>query len=291
MSSIDISPLRYPGGKGSLAPFFGRVLAEQSEPCRVFVEPFAGGAGAALRLLVEGSVESVVLNDMDPAIAAFWRALVTRNEEFADLVETTDITIEAWHRWHAIHLDRANSASDLELGFATFFLNRTNRSGILDARPIGGLSQAGNWKLDARFNRVALAARIRAIGRVVDRITVTQQDGAILVASLRGPGTFIFADPPYLAKGSDLYLNAMTWADHTTLADEFAKSPVRWLVSYDRDDRVHDLYRAFRRAEFSLAHTAARPHVGREFAVFGDEVEINSLDGLGRKAVFISSRL
>jgi len=150
MTSPEISPLRYPGGKGSFAPFFRRLLTAQDEPCEVFVEPFAGGAGAALRLLVDGAVESVVLNDMDPAMAAFWRAVVNHNTDFARLVETTPISIEAWHRHHEIHARRATSTDDLELGFSTFFLNRTNRSGIVGARPIGGLGQGGAWKLDAR---------------------------------------------------------------------------------------------------------------------------------------------
>ncbi|MGD0407976.1 MAG: DNA adenine methylase [Candidatus Limnocylindrales bacterium] len=287
MTSPEISPLRYPGGKGSLAPFFRRLLTAQDEPCEVFVEPFAGGAGAALRLLVDGAVESVVLNDLDPAMAAFWRAVVNHNTDFARLVETTPISIEAWHRHHEVHARRATSTDDLELGFSTFFLNRTNRSGIVNARPIGGLGQGGAWKLDARFNRQTLAARIRTIGAHKDRITVCQEDGAALVGRLSRPKVFIYADPPYLVNGADLYLNAMTWGDHSALAGAFARASGRWMVTYDRDDRVSRLYPTFRRAEFSIGHTAGRPHVGREYAVFGDRLQVPNLDGLGRDGVFV----
>jgi DNA adenine methylase len=288
MTSHEISPLRYPGGKGSLAPFFGRLLAAQRQRCEVFVEPFAGGAGAALRLLADGHVESVVLNDLDAGIAALWRSLFGRTGEFAQLIETADISIEAWNRQRAIYTQRSDATDDLELGFATFFLNRTNRSGILGARPIGGLAQARNWKLDARFNRASLAARVRRLGHFADRVTVTQKDGVALVADHLAAGTFIYADPPYLTQGSELYLDAMTWESHQSLAGALARSRGLWLVTYDHDERVHALYPRNRRAEFDIAHTAAKPHVGREYAVFGARVEVASLDGLGRHANFVS---
>lgn len=282
------SPLRYPGGKGSLAPYFKALLAAQPEPCETFVEPFAGGAGAALRLLIDDTVERIVLNDIDPAIAAMWRAMVNDSERFARLIETAPITIDDWRAHKATHAKRSDgSVSDLELGFSTFYLNRTNRSGIIDAWPIGGLAQAGAWKLDCRFNRASLAAKVRLIGQLQHRITITQEDGAELVRRLSDPTTFIYADPPYLVKGSDLYLNAMTWADHCGLADVFAASSAPWLITYDRDPRIRELYPTFRTAEFSIGHTAGKPHVGKEFAVFGPGVVTPSLVGLGRDGRFV----
>lgn len=287
MTSPEISPLRYPGGKGSLAPFFGSLIAAQGQPCKVFVEPFAGGAGAALKLLVDGSAETVVLNDLDAGVAAFWRSVFDHTEELAQLIETSPTTIEAWHRHRATYVARSSEMDDLALGFATFFLNRTNRSGILGARPIGGLAQAGDWKLDCRFNRSALAARIRRLGGYRDRVTVTQKDAVTLVPDYLAPGTFIYADPPYLAKGAELYLNAMNWDDHLALAGALAGSRGMWMVTYDHDDRVSTLYPKSRRAEFALAHTAARPHVGKEYAVFADRLKIANLDGLGHDGVFV----
>lgn len=272
-----------------MATYFKTLLAAQPKRCETFVEPFAGGGGAALRLLVDGSVERIVLNDMDPAIAAMWRAIVNSNEEFARLIETTPITIEAWHEHRATHMRRTNgSDSDLDIGFATFFLNRTNRSGIVGARPIGGLAQKGAWKLDARFNRETLAGRVRLIGAFEDRITITQEDGAQVLQSMADPSTFIYADPPYLVKGSDLYLNAMTWADHLRVARAFATSTARWLITYDQDARVRALYPSFRTAEFSIGHTAGKPHVGKELAVFGPGVVVPTLTGLGRNGSFVA---
>lgn len=288
VTSPEISPLRYPGGKGHLAPFFTSLLAAQAHSTKVFVEPFAGGAGAALTLLAQGNANSVVLNDLDPGIAALWRSIFGNSEDFARLIETEPITIEAWRKHHATYLARHDNRDDLALGFATFFLNRTNRSGILNAWPIGGLAQAGDWKLDCRFNRENLAARVRRLGDWRDRVTVTQKDAIALLPDYMAPGSFIYADPPYLTKGADLYLNVMTWEDHRALANALCGSRGMWMVTYDHDERVGDLYPSFRRAEFGLAHAAGRSHVGKEYAVFADRLEVRSLDRLGRNATFVS---
>lgn len=288
MTSHEISPLRYPGGKGGLAPFLGRLLESQERPSEVYVEPFAGGAGAAMRLLYDEYVCEVVLNDLDAGIAAFWRSVFAHTEDLAKLIETADVSIDAWHQQHDVYKLRSAKPDDLELGFATFFLNRTNRSGILNARPIGGLGQTGVWKIDARFNRSALATRVRTLGRYRSRVTVAEEDGVDLVSRYLDKRHFVYADPPYLVRGSDLYLNTLTWGDHQRLARVLSRSRGRWMVTYDHDARVRDLYPKHRRAEFALAHTAARPHVGREYAVFADRVQIHSLDGLGHDAAFAS---
>lgn len=288
MSSHEISPLRYPGGKGSLAPFLGRLIQGQRRRPETYVEPFAGGAGAALRLLYDEYIDQIVLNDLDPGVAAFWRSVFTATEDLARMIEKADVTIAAWHLHHATYQARAESEDDLRLGFATFFLNRTNRSGILNARPIGGLQQTGAWKIDARFNREALAWRVRELGNYRNRVTIAEEDGVRLVERFLDKEHFVYADPPYLQRGSDLYLNALTWEDHQRLAKALRGARSRWMVTYDDDPRVHALYPSQRRAIFSIAHTAAEPHVGREVAVFGNAVDLGGLVGLGRQAEFVA---
>ena len=64
-------------------------------------------------------------------------------------------------------------AGTLGLGFSTFFLNRTNHSGILNGGMIGGKAQTGDWKLDARFNRSEAGADVNGHGGCFRRRTVT----------------------------------------------------------------------------------------------------------------------
>jgi DNA adenine methylase len=241
-----------------------------------------------MRLLCDEYVDEVVLNDLDAGIAAFWRSVFQRTEDLARMIELAAVTVDNWHEQRDIYASRGSTTDDLTLAFATFFLNRTNRSGILNARPIGGLGQSGPWKIDARFNRVRLGQRVRTLGRYRNRVTVCEEDGVALVARYLGRRQFVYADPPYLVRGSDLYLDTLTWPDHQRLARLLTKSAGRWMVTYDQDERVEALYPQLRRAEFAIAHTAAKPHVGKELAVFSDAVQIEDLSGLGRDGAFIS---
>jgi DNA adenine methylase len=286
---FHVTPLRYPGGKGELAPFLGRLIAAQASPPTTYVEPFAGGAGAALRLLHNEYVERVVLNDLDKGIAALWRSVFRRPSELARKVEKATVTVAAWRRHRNVYLD-PEGRDDLELGFATLFLNRTNRSGILTARPIGGLKQTGRWKIDARFNRSELVRRIELLSRYRNRVTVLNEDGVEMVAPFlrRTAKSFVYVDPPYLGQGSDLYLDTLGWADHQQLATILQRSSAPWLATYDLDDRVpNTLYPRRRCATFSIAHTAAIQHVGGEYAVFSDRLVVETLHGLGRDARFV----
>lgn len=277
------SPLRYPGGKGALAPFLARLIAAQRPRCTLYVEPFAGGAGAALRLLFNEQVDAVLLNDIDPGISAFWRAVLMDNGAFIDMIEHCELSIDEWTRQREIYAD-GQRMSDLEFGFATFYLNRTNRSGIIDARPIGGLNQTGRWLLDARFNRKTLAERVRDIGRFKSRIEVSSQDGIELTQEFlasEDDEVFLYADPPYLDKGSDLYLDTLKWDDHLNLAKILNASIRCWMISYDIDPRVRkELFPKRRCARFAIKHTAGTQHMGSEYVIFSDRTVIDDLRGL-----------
>jgi DNA adenine methylase len=245
-----------------------------------YVEPFAGGAGVGLRLLFDEHVDEIVLNDLNPGIAAFWRAVFEAPSDLAKLVRGCKPTVDAWHRQKELY--ELGSSDDLALGFATFYLNRTNRSGILGARPIGGFDQLGRWKINARWQAENLASRIELLGRYRSRVEITEQDGIDLVADAVGDNSaFVYADPPYIVNGDDLYLDNLRWQDHERLADTLRCSN-GWLLTYDADDRVRDLYSGLRCASFGIAHTAATQHIGQEFAVFAPDLEVPDLALLGR---------
>lgn len=262
-------------------------MSQQSTKFNRYVEPFAGGAGVALSLLVGEYVDEVVINDLDRGVAALWRSMIENTDEFVELVANCRPNIAQWHS----HRERYNAkaGTDIELGFSTFYLNRTNRSGIISAGPIGGLGQLGKWKIDARFDSRRLAERIRFIGKYRSRITVCEEDGIDLIRKYVEDGqTFIYADPPYLQKAEDLYLNALNWPDHQLLAKHL-RSADGWFLTYDADPRIPtELYWGLRCAVFDIAHTAAIQHVGREYAIFANSMNVSNLDGLGRNAKYIN---
>lgn len=273
-----LSPLRYPGGKARLAPFFARIVRAQIPAPTQYAEPYAGGAGAALRLLTDGVVDQIHLNDINAGIAAFWRTITTAEGAgaFAETITTTPVTLDEWHRQRAIY-QASEPGNDLELGFATFYLNRTNRSGILDARPIGGLDQTGTWKIDARFNKPNLIERIKHVATLSNHIHVTELDGLDFLNTMNPlqDDVFVYADPPYVEQGTNLYLHAFDAADHQALASKLLESTYPWLLTYD-DKKIiwEELYGAERCARFDIAHTAAIQHIGSETIVYSPRLEI-----------------
>ncbi|SCF33869.1 DNA adenine methylase [Micromonospora mirobrigensis] len=267
-----------------MTPFLRQAIAEQRPRPKVYVEPFAGGAGAALALLRAEVVDRVVLNDLNRGIAQFWRSVFSESKEFARLVELTKPTMDEWHRQRSIYLDAGSSG--IELGFATFFLNRTNRSGILGARPIGGMEQTGNWKIDARYSAKDLAKRILDLGGYRHRVEIREQDGISLCETFSASDRTVFlnVDPPYLGQGDELYMNTLQWEDHVRLAKVLEEGPPYWVMTYGIDQRVPDvLYPTYPCAIFSISHTAYSQRVGREYLVISKNMRLSDLSGIGSR--------
>ena len=258
------SPLRYPGGKASLATFLSQTIELNGLSGCSYFEPFAGGAGAALRLLREGVVSQLYLNDLDPQIVSFWRAVLYESERFADAIMSVPITIAEWKRQQQV-CKRADPTKPFDLGFATFYLNRCNRSGIiLGAAPIGGYSQSGEWRIDARFYRETLAERVLAIGKCQEQIHVTNLDALDFLARYLPVGSdrkssWVYLDPPYYTKGTRLYLNSYDDQDHKNLARYIQKQEgLVWVMSYDDTNFIRTLYETSEITILSLKYSLHR---------------------------------
>ena len=264
------SPLRYPGGKTFLFPFFDDVLKENELEKITYVEPFAGGAGAALALLLSEKVDQIVINDLDKAIYAFWKSAIFDSAKFIKKIYSTPVTIKEWKKQKTIYNNP--KAGCFELGFATFFLNRTNTSGILDGGPIGGIKQKGEYKINARFNKEKLAERIHRVSLYKNRISVFNKDGLELINNyLNKKNTFIYLDPPYFEKGSSLYLNHYKKENHEALAKKLNQNPdAFWLLTYDNKKEIKSLYLDRKILGFSLNYNAYKSRRGREIMIMSD---------------------
>lgn len=285
-----LSPLRYPGGKARLGPYFARLLASQSVEIDTYCEPYAGGAGAALHLLAQGDVSRIIINDLNPGVAAFWRAALRHPAEFMGAIEDCNVDLDTWHRQRAIYAT-PEGRDDLELGFATYFLNRCNRSGILSARPIGGLEQNGRWKIDARFNKEGLTDRIKTLAQYADRIDVQERPAIELIKTLnrRTRPVFLYVDPPYIAQGDELYLTRHTWDDHNRLAHVLRRSPHPWILTYDNGEKIHPLYPELRCARFKISHTAQKQKIGQELMFFSRGLRVPDIRILqGREGQWVA---
>lgn len=280
------TPLRYPGGKRRLVPLVMRLLETNAMRDIQYVEPCAGGASIALALLFEEYASTIHINDLSRPVYAFWHSVLNDTEALCKRIEQAEVTAAEWQRQRAVY--EAQDDADLaDLGFATFFLNRTNRSGIVAGGMIGGKGQAGKWPLSARFQRAPLLQRIRRIGRYRNRIRVYQQDALDftndVVFSLRGD-VFAFYDPPYIDRGEDLYLNTYELDDHARLAEAVSRLPHRWAVTYDYDAAVyHDLYPGCSRLAFGLKYTTQNRRVGTEAMFFSKRLALHPAWCTGRE--------
>lgn len=214
------TPLRYPGGKQKLAPFISEVMIANGIDGGDYAEPYAGGAGIAIELVLTGRAQHVHLNDSSSAVYAFWRSILTKTEQFCRMVSAASLTIKEWRRQKEV-LSRTAEFGQIEVGFSLFYLNRCNRSGIPTGGVIGGLDQNGSWLMDARFPRNELIRRIEAIAEKRNQITMKNWDAEKFLVEYvpKMPRkSLVYLDPPYYYQSRRLYLNHYAPEDHARIS-------------------------------------------------------------------------
>ena len=271
------SPLRYPGGKGKLSKFMAGLVRANGLSDGRYMEPYAGGAGMAWELLLTGVVRRVVINDISPHVVAFWTSVLGHTEELCRRIRDVPLSVEEWDHQREI-FRRPGEVSTIELGLSCFYLNRTNRSGILNGGLIGGRSQGGRWRMDARFNRDDLIHRIMRIANCAGRVEVTCGDAVEFLqqrADGLGRKDLIYVDPPYFEKGRMLYYDAYGPDDHAAVAELLGSlERPRWVVSYDDVDAIRRLYSFAPRLRYTIGYSARARTRGREVMFFSRDMMV-----------------
>lgn len=264
-----LTPVRYPGGKTKIYPEIKSILEANNLLGHAYAELFAGGAGLAIKLLLKNDVQSIVINDFDPAVYCMWNVIVNHSEELCEFINEAKLDIDTWKSMREIY--RSKDVSDsLALGKACFYLNRTNVSGILSGGVIGGLDQTGTYKMDARFNRKTLIAKIRRIEEYKDRIEVTNLDAEeFITRRLTDPDLFAYLDPPYVQKGPGLYRSSFTNEKHRSLARKIGDARSKWVVTYDADVLIESIYNDYEQSNLEIGYSANLKTVGKEKIILG----------------------
>ncbi|QVK17764.1 DNA adenine methylase [Mycoplasmatota bacterium] len=272
-----ISPLRYPGGKGKMYRIIKRIIINNQLTNHIYTEPFAGGSAIGLKLLYDEVVNRIVINDFDKSIYAFWYSVLYNSEKLVQLIEETPVTLNEWFKQKDIQKNKSIVEDLLILGFSTLFLNRTNRSGVINGGPIGGKHQSGNYLIDCRFNKTDIIRRIHRITLLRDRIELYNLNATDLLNLLetRNEDYFINMDPPYYVKGKQLYMNFFTHEDHINLRDKIHNSRYPWIITYDNVTEISNMYDEFNIIEYCLTYTAGNVREGKEILIHNNTLEIN----------------
>ncbi len=271
------SPLRYPGGKQKISPFIIEILEENDLIDGHYVEPYAGGAGVAIELLLRGVVSHIHLNDSCPAVFSFWHSILNETEEFCRRISRVSLDVKEWKKQREIVRNPKNK-NRLDLGFAMFYLNRCNRSGILLGGVIGGLNQNGRWKMDARFRRNDLIRRIEAIAGKKRFIHIKNWDAERFILDYlhKLPSkTLVYCDPPYFNKAEMLYQNHYTPEDHAHISKVIQNRIQQpWIVSYDNNPAIKAYYDQCKYFVYTLQYTAAKVYNGSEMFIFSENLKM-----------------
>lgn len=287
------SPLRYPGGKAKLARFMEFIIKESGYIGGTYIEPFAGGAGIAVELLLRDVVSRIVINDYDKGIWSFWKAILTETERFISEIRTVPLTINEWEKQRYICLNY-NKKYSFELGFATFYMNRTNRSGIIKGGVIGGLEQTGKWKIDARFNRESLISRIESIAFRKKDIRLYNQDITTFIehyVPFYSEKAMIYFDPPYFKKGKQLYMNFFEVEDHKRI-ERVIRNGVEcdWIVTYDDAPEIREIYASYPVMLYDLNYSVSKKCKTSELMIFKSNIPIPKNKLLKQKGIDINLR-
>lgn len=268
--SKSLSPLRYPGGKFKIYNKVKTLIETNELGNRSYVEPFAGGFGIGLGLLRDDVVQTAVLNDYDPHIYNFWHTILNNHEEFLQIMMDTPITIDERERQKEIYDNE--QVDRIRDGFATFFLNRVNFSGVITGGPIGGFAQTGEYKLDCRFNKEEIRSKVEQISLLRDRIELYNYDASELIAQHlheRIQECFFNIDPPYVEKGHRLYTNFFREENHRNFERTIAAylGEGDWIITYDDCDLIRDIYRDYHMVEYNILHNAGGSVQGKEVVI------------------------
>ncbi len=233
----------------------------------------------ALSLLFEEYASSVHINDLDPTVHAFWHSVLHETDSLCQLIKDAQLTIDEWH--HQRDVLFSADASTLARGFATFFLNRTNRSGIITGGVIGGQRQDGEWKMGARFNKADLTRRIEKVAQYRHRITLHNSDASDFIRCTLPnlpSRSLVYLDPPYFLKSQRLYANHYSDEDHGTLAKLVGTIAQPWIVSYDFAPRIMNLYARYESTVYNLNYSAQNRYSGSEVMFYSPKLQRPNVD-------------
>lgn len=278
------SILRYPGGKTQLAKFVSNLITINKMKKTIYCEPFSGGSGISMELLLTNKVDSIILNDLDPSIYSIWFAILHDTDKLIDEVQSMHITMDEWYRQKDIYSELKDiPIYNFRLAVSALFLNRTNRGGIITGGPIGGREQKSKYSLDCRFNKSGIVNKIHAIASQSHRIRLYMSDAKNLIKDVllqeSTEQLFTFFDPPYYKQGQALYKNAFNHDDHVALSEAIKMmNEYKWIATYDECPEIQSIYTDYHLYTYKLRYSVNQFREANEYLFASPTTKLKSFD-------------
>ena len=250
--------LRYPGGKSkatkTLSPWFPENFKE-------YREPFIGGGSVAFYATQAYPDVPVWINDKYVTLYNFWVQLRDHGEELSDRLN--DIKSKASNYQSQDDIDTAhkelfdqtrddiNSQDGLDRAISFFILNKCSFSGLTENSTFSKTAARSN------FSFVGIE-KLKKYSQLIQKWKITNLDYSE-VMNAPGEDVFVFLDPPYDIKdflyGKDREMHKSF--DHDRFAEDVYKCPHKFMITYNVNDRLLELYKDYYLREWKLRYSMA----------------------------------
>lgn len=240
----------YPGSKEKLVRAIQShvpvaMLCDRNNRDSRYIEPFFGAGGVGLRVMRWlPHFRRVWINDIDRGMTCLWETVRNEPEWLIDRVRSFEPKTAAFDQFKRDDGDPLVDRRDA--GFRKLALHRMSFSslGVMAGGPRGGKTQSGTYRVDGRWQPAAIEKEVwRLHGRLsrLKGLEITNRDFREVLSGACEMD-FLYLDPPYYDQGPNLYKHAMSEKDHLDLAGILRQTTAKWVLSYDDDHRVRELY-------------------------------------------------
>ncbi len=248
MNKILKSPLRYPGGKSKAVKNILPLIPYFEE----YREPFVGGGSVFLSLLQKYPEKKYWINDLYLDLFSFWSILKDNSESLIYEVQKIFDKRSNFEDGRPLydHFSNLNTKDPLQLAIKFFILNRITFSGTIEA---GGFSKAS---FKTRFTQSSID-RLSGFENLLKDVKITCLDYSKVLES-KEKKVFLFFDPPYASNTkSSLYgkkgkLHKIF--DHEEFAGNIKNTSHKWLLTYDDNSMIRELYKDFNLIPWELQY-------------------------------------
>ena len=253
------TPLRYPGGKSkaikTLTPWFPQIISE-------YREPFIGGGSIAIQITKLYPDIPVWINDLYVPLYNFWTQLRDRGEELSERVrEEKQRTLDAGDKDKVTekakelfnkYKEEIDTYDDFEKAVAFFIMNKCSFSGLTENSTFSQSASNSNFSLVG-------ADKLAQFSKLIKDWKITNIDYSEVMKEHGSSDTFIFLDPPYDIKdflyGKNREMHKSF--DHNRFADDVYNCVHKFMITYNVNDRLKELYKNYNLKEWKLRYSMA----------------------------------